>query len=123
MLAYVGSYDLGGLASTRRIRHDSLAGRSGWLFVFVVRRRISREGDDESLFRFQPVFVDPVGSVDPSAALAAISAEAVSPSTSGSPTDVSRAFQVAMEHLESQSTVWDWNDDVEFLTASWVEFG
>lgn len=122
MLAYVGSYDFGGLATTRQIRNESLSGRTGWLFAFVVRQRISREGDDECLFRFEPVFVDSTGSVDPSAALAAISVEATGSATRP-PTDVDRAFQVAKEHLESQSTVWDWDDDVEFLAASWVEFG
>lgn len=121
MLAYVGSYDFGGLASARRIRHESLAGRSGWLFAFIVRQRISREGDDECLFRFEPILVEPSGSVDPSAALAAISAEATAGTTS-IPADVDRAFQVAKEHLESQSSVRDWDDDVEFPAASWVEF-
>ena len=51
MLAHVGSYDFGGLAAARRIPCPTLAGRKGFLFVFVVRRRIAREDGDEYLFR------------------------------------------------------------------------
>jgi hypothetical protein len=32
------------------------------------------------------------------------------------------AFQTARQHLE-ETGIWDWNDDVEFLGLSWVEFG
>ena len=72
MLAYVGSYDFGGLTAVRRIVSPSLAGRCGFLFVLVVRRRVSREDGDECLFEFSPVFVTDDGRVD-----AGVLAEAV----------------------------------------------
>lgn len=122
MLAYVGSYDFGGLATARRVRHPPLAGRSGWLFAFVLRQRISREIDDECLFRFEPVFVESTGQVDQAAALAAVNAEAANEAAASTPGDIDRAFEIAKELLEGLDSVWDWQDDVEFLGASWVEF-
>jgi hypothetical protein len=41
MLAYVGSYDFGGLTACRRISAPNLKGRSGFLFVFILRQRIT----------------------------------------------------------------------------------
>ncbi|HET6878924.1 MAG TPA: helicase-related protein [Pirellulales bacterium] len=122
MLAYVGSYDFGGLASARRIRQESLAGQSGWLFAFVVRQRVSREGDDECLFRFEPVFVDSRGQIDRLAAAAAIASAESEAVADCLPSDVDRSFEIAKQHLESLDAVWDWQDDVEFVGASWVEF-
>jgi RNA polymerase recycling family protein len=51
MLEYLGSYDFGGLTAQRAIKEPKLAGRAGYLFVFVKRERITREGDDECLFQ------------------------------------------------------------------------
>ena len=44
MLQYAGSYDFGGLTAVRHITEPKLAGRSGFLFVFVVRQRITPRG-------------------------------------------------------------------------------
>lgn len=32
------------------------------------------------------------------------------------------AFETARTHLETKIGLWDWADDVEFLSLSWVEF-
>ena len=122
MLAYVGSYDFGGLTAMRRIESPTFAGRSGFLFLFVIRRRVSREDGDECLFEFRPVFVTRDGKVDEEAVGAAVhqSAEA-SPAVAHVP-DPSTAFRAARQHLEQTAGLWDWSDDIEFLGLSWVEF-
>ena len=32
------------------------------------------------------------------------------------------AFQAARQYLEQKAELWDWDDDIEFLGLSWVEF-
>ena len=123
MLSNAGSYDFGGLAGIRHIQSPEFTGRSGFLFVFVVRQRITRDGGDECLFQFQPVFVTPDSKVDDELvelAVTGISVENVS--TKCTPPDASTAFEAAKAHVETKVGLWDWVDDVEFLGLSWVEF-
>lgn len=123
MLRYVGSYDFGGLTAVRRIAWPDLSGQSGHLFVFILRQRITREDADECLFRFEPVFVTTAGEINEQAAAAAVTQTAVESRQAGAhPPDLAAAFQVARQHLEKGTGIWDWADDVEFLGLSWVEF-
>jgi len=121
MLAYVGSYDFGGLTACRCIEAPTLKGQSGFLFLFIVRQRITREDGDECLFRFEPVFVDKDGKVDETAASLAVTGAATDSVTKPAG-DADAAFNSAKQHLEGKLTLWDWRDDVEFLGVSWVKF-
>ncbi len=120
MLEHVGSYDFGGLTSARRLVSQEFAGKSGYLFVFIVRERITREDGDECLFRFAPVFVDATGSVNESLVSSAVAGSAIDANTSFPAPDPSASFGVAKKWLEDKSAVWD--DDIEFVGLSWVEF-
>jgi hypothetical protein len=122
MLTYVGSYDFGGLTAIRQIAAKELAGVSGYLFVFVVRRRITREDGDECLFDFCPVFVRADGAIDESAAIASVNLAAAETPTKYAPPDAAPAFEIAREHLQNSANLWDWAEDVEFLGASWIVF-
>jgi ERCC4-related helicase/HKD family nuclease len=123
MLRYVGSYDFRGLTAVRSLREPKLAGRSGFLFVFVIRQRMSREDGDECLFRFSPVFVTSDGTVDEEMAAAAVTKEAVAIASSANPPpSPERAFDTAKRHIEEKLSLWDWVEEVEFLGLSWVEF-
>jgi len=123
MLAYAGSYDFGGLTAVREIVAPEFAGRTGFLFVLVIRHRMARGDGDECLFEFAPVFVTADGEVDESAVKAAVEYTA-----SGSheiaivPPEADVAFRAAKKHLEAKVGLWDWEDDVEFLGMSWVVF-
>jgi hypothetical protein len=44
MLQYAGSYDFGGLTASRQVASEKCRGKSGFLFIFVVRERITRDG-------------------------------------------------------------------------------
>ncbi len=123
MLSYAGSYDFGGLAAIRHIQSPRFASRSGFLFVFIVRQRITRDGGDECLFQFQPVFVSHDGDVDNELiepAITEISLENIG--TKCTPPNATVAFETAKAHVENKVGLWDWIDDVEFLGLSWVEF-
>jgi ERCC4-related helicase len=123
MLEDVGSYDFGGLAAVRQIAARELAGQSGYLFVFIVRERITREDADECLFRFAPVFVDVTGKVDEKALAAAVGKSAVeNPQPIERPPDPDASFEIAKKWLEDNGRIWDWVDDVEFVGLSWVRF-
>jgi hypothetical protein len=122
MLSYVGSYDFGGLTAVRQIACKELAQVCGYLFLFVVRRRITREDGDECLFDFQPVFVRTDGTIDQVAAANAITKIAGDCPMDATPADAARAFELAKAHLEQTCHLWDWNDDVEFLGMSWTVF-
>lgn len=122
-ISYVGSYDFGGLTAVRQIHEPKLVGRSGYLFLFVVRQRVAREDGDECLFQFCPVFVTAAGEVDEVALAVALTAEiADAAAPAASVTDPSEAFGIAKQHIEQKLGLWDWNDDVEFLGLSWVIF-
>jgi hypothetical protein len=123
MLAYVGSYDFGGLTAIRRIAAPKLAGRSGFLFVFVIRQRITREDGDECLFQFEPVFVTAQGQVDNDALALAVTETSVEERAyEAQAPDPQTAFAAAQRDVERRLQLWDWTDDVEFLALSWVEF-
>jgi SNF2 family DNA or RNA helicase len=123
MLEYIGSYDFGGLTAQRTIKEPKLAGRTGYLFVFVLRQRITREGDDECLFKFVPVFVRSDGQVDEEAATAALGTSTVETMPrEKAHSDPEAALQTAREHIEKSEAIWDWVEDVEFLGMSWVRF-
>lgn len=123
MLSYVGSYDFGGLSAIRRINLQRLAGRSGFLFVFIIRQRVTREDGDECLFRFEPLFVNAEAQVDDEAVGPAVTLKGVE-GTDGTPAvgDALAAFSVAQHHVQERLGLWDWVDDVEFVGLSWVEF-
>jgi hypothetical protein len=123
MLSYVGCYDFGGLTANRRIVAKELAGISGCLFAFVVRRRITRENGDECLFDFCPVFVRTDKSLDPAAAWAAVNLSASADAAQiTNPSLTADLFGVAKTHLEQSASLWDWEEDVEFIGMSWVVF-
>ena len=123
MLSYVGSYDFEGFTAIRQISEPALARRRGFLFVFVIRQRVSRENGDECLFQFMPVFVSDQGQIDESALYAAVTKEAAeNPTGKPRPPDSSAAFELAKQHIEEKLSLWDWIEEVEFVGLSWVEF-
>jgi hypothetical protein len=88
-----------------------------------VRQRITRGAGDECLFRLEPVFVDSQGKIDLAAAVEAVASEATGEAKeppAAFPGDI--AFKAAREHLEGKASLWDWEDDVEFIGLSWTEF-
>ena len=122
MLSYAGSYDFGGLTAIRHIQSPKFAGRSGFLFVFVVRQRITRDSADECLFQFQPVFVSQDGNIDDDVLELAVTGASLESNTKCTPPNPAIAFETARNHVEMKVGLWDWIDDVEFLGLSWVEF-
>lgn len=121
-LAYVGSYDFGGLTAARRILGTALKGKAGYLFVFIVRNRVTREDGDECLFRLEPVFVDSSNRVYEEALLPALTGEGTDSNHPQPTLGPVPAFETARSHLENKIGLWDWTDDVEFMSLSWVEF-
>ena len=123
MLSSAGSYDFGGLTAIRHIQSPELSGRSGFLFVFIVRQRITRGGGDECLFQFHPVFISPDGKIDNELLAQAVTGTALETTAAKcNPPDPSPAFNAAKAHVENEVGLWDWVDDVEFLAMSWTEF-
>jgi SNF2 family DNA or RNA helicase len=123
MLSYVGSYDFGGLTAIREIALPKLSGQAGFLFVFIVRHRMTREDGDECLFEFIPVFANAEGKIDETAVNLAVNQIAIDPpKTSVVPPNPDTAFQAAKRYLEQKAGLWDWADDVEFIGLSWVVF-
>ncbi len=122
MLEYVGSYSFGGLTARRCLPNSKLAGRSGFLFLFVVRQRITPDVADECLFQFYPVFVRKDRKVDDEAAVAAVTLSAKDDGSAESIPDADGYYEVAKQHLDDTVQPWSWDDDVQFLGANWVEF-
>jgi hypothetical protein len=120
MLAYLGSYDFGGLAACRRVKSREFSGQSGYLFLFVVRQRITHEHGDECLFKFSPVFVTTDGRIDDEAISEAVPVSGEDAHGPSELTDPIAAFQAAKQHLEAGADLWE--DDVEFIGVSWTVF-
>jgi len=74
------------------------------------------------MFRLEPVFVNSSNHVDEEALLPALTAEATDSSHPQLSLGPAPAFETARSHLENKIGLWDWTDDVEFLSLSWVEF-
>ncbi|RJP35821.1 MAG: hypothetical protein C4547_08710 [Phycisphaerales bacterium] len=110
------------MSAIRRIECSELAGTTGYLFAFVVRRRITREGGDECLFDFYPVFVRRGGGVDEAAARVAVERQATEAGSNLTPPNELEFFEIARTHVEKSANLWDWEDDVEFVGLSFVEF-
>jgi hypothetical protein len=107
----------------RALRLSVRSANRGFLFVFVIRQRVSRENGDECLFQFMPVFVSDQGQIDESALYAAVTKEAAeNPTGKPRPPDSSAAFELAKQHIEEKLSLWDWIEEVEFVGLSWVEF-
>ena len=122
MLAYVGSYDFGGLTAVREIKAPEMVGADGFLFIFVIRHRMAREDADEYLFEVAPVFSSAEGKVNETALDSAMRYTASSATSTVIPPDPSKAFQAVKKHLEEKASIWDWDEDIEFIGLSWVVF-
>jgi HKD family nuclease/ERCC4-related helicase len=123
ILTYVGSYDFGGLTAVREIVFPELSGRTGFLFIFVLRHRMAREDGEECLFEFAPVFATVEGKIDETAANVAVNQQSNdSPSSTTAPPDPRLSYQAAKQHLEQKAGLWDWDEDVEFIGLSWIVF-
>lgn len=59
--------NFGGLTAIREIAAPAITGYSGFLFVFVLRQRVTREDSDECLLQFAPVFATVDGQIDEAA--------------------------------------------------------
>ncbi len=121
LFSYVGAYDFGGLTATRKPDRPAVDTLSGVLFVFIIRQRISREDSDECLFHFEPLFVSDNEQIDNDSALMALNKSEEAP-PQGSIPNLSKAFQIAKGYIEQKAGIWDWEEDVEFLGLSRVEF-
>ena len=88
----------------------------------LVRARIAHEYGDECLFDFRPVFVREDHEVDHEAAAAAVSLDARDDGPAGAPPPPKPLFEIAQKALETEANLWDWQDDVEFIGLSWVDF-
>jgi ERCC4-related helicase/HKD family nuclease len=123
MLAYVGSYDFGGLTAIREIVSPNLAGRSGYLFTFVLRKPAEGGVCVDYQFELVPVFACADGKIDEEGAVASVqNAFGRVPTSQVFPPDPTAAFAAARKHVESKYDIWDWNDQVEFLGLSWIVF-
>jgi len=122
MLAYVGSYDFGGLTAIREIKAPEMVSVDGFLFIFVIRHRMAREDGDEYLFELAPVFSTAEGKVNETALDFAMRYTTGSAASAVNPPDPSIAFQAVKKHLEQKAGIWDWDEDVEFIGLSWVVF-
>ena len=122
MLAYVGSYDFGGLTAVREIKAPAMVGVDGFLFIFVIRHRMAREDCDEYLFELAPAFSTAEGEVNETALDFAMCYTTDSAAYAVNPPDPGRAFQAVKKHLEQKAGIWDWDEDVEFIGLSWVIF-
>jgi hypothetical protein len=134
MLRHIGSYDFGGHTAMRVIEvedFDTGEAAAGFQFNFTVRRRVAREDGDEHLFDFHTVVVRSDGAIDDR--LAKISASAYTTDGAFDETrsallnelqsiSVDSAFQSAKAHLEKQTKLWDWDEEVDLIGLAKVVF-
>jgi superfamily II DNA or RNA helicase len=134
MIRHIGEYDFGGHTAVRVIKvpgSELDAVVAGFQFNFTVRRRVAREDGDEHLFDWHTVVVRSDGTIDDKLAeFAAMSYsddqvldQAVSAALNEVQSlDVNTAFQSARSHLEKQTKLWDWDEEVDVIGFAKVVF-
>ncbi|HEV2521933.1 MAG TPA: helicase-related protein [Candidatus Acidoferrales bacterium] len=134
MLRHIGNYDFGGHTATRVIEVEDSEGieiAAAFQFNFTVRKRVAREDGDEHLFDFHTVVVRPDGAIDDR--LAKLSEKTYSAdhtldrdllaALSGLDAfGVDAAFASAKAHLETQTTLWDWEEEMDLIGVAKVVF-
>ncbi len=127
MLRHVGGYDFGGHTALRVIEADGLEPRdaeAAYQFNFTIRSRVTREDGVEFLFELYTIVVLPDGSIDGKLAEIAASAfslegdlpPAASSALSGlQPLGLPNAYLSAKTYLETQTELWDWDEDVDLI--------
>ncbi len=67
--------------------------------------------------------LDATGKVDEALLSPAVTESALQDAKASTPSpNPAKAFETARKWLEEKVGVWDWDDDVEFIGTSWVEF-
>jgi hypothetical protein len=66
--------------------------------------------------------VDKTGKVDDEAAAAAVRNPAKEEKATENGVEPAPYFAKSRQHLEKNLNLWSWDDDVELLGLSWVEF-
>jgi superfamily II DNA or RNA helicase len=134
MLRHVGNYDFGGHTALRVIEvadSEGVENTAAFQFNFTVRKRVPREDGDEHLFDFHTVVVRPDTTIDDR--LASLSAKSYSADRSLDPDEwaalneldsfgVEAAFASAKTHLEAQTRLWDWEEEVDLIGVAKVVF-
>jgi len=127
MLRHVGSYDFGGHTALRVIQADGLEPRdakASYQFNFTVRSRVARADGVEFLFDLYTIVVLADGSIDGKLAEIAASTFSVEgdlpPAASSAlrklqPLGLHNAYQSAKTYLETQTELWDWDEDVDLI--------
>ena len=134
MLRHIGNYDFGGHTAIRVIEVDDSGGveiTAAFQFNFTVRKRVAREDGDEHLFDFHTVVVRPDATIDDR--LAKLSAKSYSADltldqhalaalTGLDAIGVNNAYELAKAHLEAQTKLWDWEEEVDLIGVAKVVF-
>jgi superfamily II DNA or RNA helicase len=127
MLRHVGGYDFGGHTALRVIGADGLEPRdakASYQFDFTVRSRVARADGVEFLFDLYTIVVLADGSIDGKLAEIAASTFSVEgdlpPAASSAlrklqPLGLHNAYQSAKIYLETQTELWDWDEDVDLI--------
>jgi hypothetical protein len=83
---------------------------------------MAREDCDEYLFELAPAFSTAEGEVNETALDFAMRYTTDSAASVVNPPDPGRAFQAVKKYLEQKASIWDWDEDAEFIGLSWVIF-
>lgn len=134
MLRYIGEYEFGGQTAVRVVRTADVTGEeglAGYQFNFTVRRRVAREDGDEYLFDMHAVVVDAESAVNEE--LSGVAAREYSCEDCDDSKVacalrglerliVEQAFEIAKEHLQKKTSLWDWDEDVDLIGVAKVVF-
>jgi superfamily II DNA or RNA helicase len=134
MIHHIGEYEFGGHTAVRVIKTNGFGThdvRSGFQFNFTIRRRVPREDGDEHLFDFHTVVVSSEGQIERSLADSTATEYSQSDYPSSSVSEaldrlnsirIEQAFELAKTHLENQTKLWDWDEEVDLIGIAKVVF-
>jgi len=123
MLDYIGSYDFGGLATSRKVRNEKLKGIKGFQFNFIEKKIIPQEiVGDEYLFSFHSIFITDDNEIREDIAEVLVNTETFGEPAVTSGFNLSEKYELIRSHMENKRDFWDWDEEVDLLNISRIEF-
>jgi len=123
MLDYIGSYDFGGLATSRRIKNKKYKGLKGYQFNFIQKKVIPQEiVGDEYLFTFHSIFISDNDKINEDIAKTLVNAESLEEGSIYSDPTSSKKLEKIKNYMEKRLDIWDWDEEIDILNISRIEF-
>jgi len=122
MLDYIGSYDFGGLAASRKIKNEKYKGLKGYQFNFIQKKVVPQEIGDEYLFTFHSTFITDDNEIKEDIVKILVNFESTEEGNVVPEPTLTSKLEKIKHHMEDKLDTWDWDEEVDLLNVCRIEF-